>query len=130
MSNETTKASDKVEINGDEAALDPTRRNLITVQLVQNGGANRIQAKLKQALDEDGWSQAIREQADVLLRSGEVTTFEELEQRILQMIKDNENGPTREGSTPTSLQPSRQALEYGAVQVKKELEGIMVLKKK
>lgn len=130
MSNDNTKDSDKIAVNGEEAALDATKRNQITLQLLENGGVKRVEAKLKQALDETGWSQAIREQADVLFRSGEVTTYDECMQRILEMMKNNENGPTREGSTPTSLQPTREALEHGATQVKKELEGIMVLKKK
>lgn len=129
MANNSTSNADKVEVNGEEAALDPTRRNQITLALLRNGGVKRIEAKLQQALDESGWSEAMRDQIDVLLRSGEASTYDEVRQRVLQMMADHENGPTPENSTPTNLQPTREALEYGGAQVRKELEGILELKK-
>ena len=130
MANDSSNPG-KVEVNGEAPALDPTRRNQITVALASNGGLKRIEGKLKQGLDEAGWSQAIREYADVLLRGGEVTTFPELEERIYDHIKANERGTTVPGSSGApDLAVPRDALDHGATQVKKELAEILQPKKK
>lgn len=116
----------KIEVNGDTAGINPTLRNQIITRLAINGGIQRIEAKMKQGLDEAGWSQAIREQATQLLRSGEVTTFPELEERIQTMIGyplvDSEG-------TMSSLQVTTDNVRPGADQIKKEVLDVTEDKK-
>lgn len=132
MANNSTNQA-KVEVNGDAPGLNPTLQNQITMGLAQNGGLKRIEAKLKEGLDEAGWSQTVREYATLLLRNGEVTTYPELEEKVKRHIFADSNGNTTNdnsgGAPAPNLAVPREALERGAAQVRKELAGVLEMKK-
>ena len=111
----------KIEVNGDTHSLNPGLRNAVISKLAVNGGIDRIKDRMKQGLDECGWSEAVREEATRLLRSGEVTTFPELEERMKILVGpplvDSEN-------TLSSVKVPRASVQPGADQIKKEVEAV------
>lgn len=123
----------KIEINGATSGTDSALQNDITLALLQNGGVARIQRSLKERLDEAGWSQALREYVEHLMRSGEASTYDEVMGKVMQQIKapptsSQSNGVNGSAHAP-NLRIPQSAKEGGAEQVRKELEQIVEMKK-
>jgi hypothetical protein len=120
MANDANKP---VSVNGASSGVDPQLQSDITRALIQNGGIKHIQDSIRQALDEEGWSQDLREYATRLFRSGEATTYPEAEKKIYQLINSGAKGTTA-GVADPDLRLPQSAKERGVEVVKKELQGV------
>ncbi|KAI5928668.1 hypothetical protein F4810DRAFT_16890 [Camillea tinctor] len=71
------------------ATLDPDLRSQINTLLLREGHINKIQEQLLHSLDAHSanWPSAIQSHALALLRSGEVSTFPALIQRVLEDVR-------------------------------------------
>lgn len=118
-------ATEKVQVNGSTSGHDPDVQSQIITALLQNGGVARIQQKLRERLDEDGWSQNLREYIVKLFRSGEVETFEQAEKKVYQAIRVGGamNGAGG-GVCAPDLSIPQTAKDGGVEAVKKELRNV------
>ncbi|KAK3067209.1 hypothetical protein LTR53_016050 [Teratosphaeriaceae sp. CCFEE 6253] len=114
----------KVQINSATSAQNPTTQSQISTALLSNGGIKRIQETLQQRLDEDGWSQALREYTIKLFRSGEATTYDEALNKVMAKIRASG------GSDGVDLRVPESAKVGGAEAVKRELERVCVVGEK
>lgn len=135
MAATTNGTISKIAIPPTASGTDPDLQNAITAALLHNGGVARIQRTLQQRLDEAGWSQNLREYTERLFRSGEAYTFDEAIAKVMQQIRGG-TGAARGGDgvaagegMPPDLGIPREAKEGGVEVVRRELEGILVLKK-
>lgn len=117
--------------DGEVPFLSGDLREDITRKLIVNGGAKRIEAKLKQDLDADGWTEMLRAYCDEQLRSGKVTTYNELSAKVHANIEANmrTDPPASVVEGEPNLRPSREAYDGGGQQVIKEVGQIIKLKK-
>ena len=129
MANNNT--NQKVAINGDTSGWNPTVQDQITLALVQNGGLKRIQTTLKQRLDEEGWSEQLRNYCTRLFRSGAAVTYDDALTIIMRRIQAGEADPqgVDDGVPAPDLSIPSIAQHAGADAVRKELAGVVEKKK-
>ncbi|KAF2862551.1 hypothetical protein K470DRAFT_199991, partial [Piedraia hortae CBS 480.64] len=109
-----------VGVNSSSNGYDLDFESQIKGILLQNGGIRRIQGVLRQRLDEDGWSQSLREYITRLYRSGECETYDQAEAKVMQAIHQGSAAGT---NTPNlSIPPT--AMEGAVETIKKEIEKI------
>ncbi|KAK5136861.1 hypothetical protein LTR08_001783 [Meristemomyces frigidus] len=115
-------ANSKVQVNGGSCGSDISVQSQITAALLQNGGVKRIQDTLKQRLDEEGWSQNMREYVVQLFRSGEATTYDDAWTKVMHQIRAG-NGAANgaNGASAPNLSIPQSAKDDGVEAVKKEL---------
>ncbi|KAK5711238.1 hypothetical protein LTR15_012526 [Elasticomyces elasticus] len=113
--------SSKVQVNGSSSGQDVSLQSQISSALLQNGGVKRIQETLQQRLDEEGWSQNLREYVTRLFRSGEATTYEDALGKVMGRVRGGGQGEGPDLTVPVS------AKQGGAEAVRKELEGVLVV---
>ncbi|KAK5116395.1 hypothetical protein LTR62_007942 [Meristemomyces frigidus] len=111
----------KIQVNGTTSGTTPDVHSQITTALLQNGGVKRIQETLQQRLDEDGWTQSLRDYVVRLYRSGDATTVDEAYGKVMQHVGGA-------GGEPDLTVP-KSAREGGAEVLKKELERICVVER-
>ncbi|KAK0266598.1 hypothetical protein LTR91_007465 [Friedmanniomyces endolithicus] len=112
-------ANKVVQVNGTTSGHDPNVQSQISTALLQNGGVKRIQQTLQQRLDEEGWSQNLREYIVRLFRSGEATTYDDALGKVMQHIRGSAGEP--------DLQIPQSAKQGGADAVRRELEKVCVM---
>ena len=109
---------------------DLTNTDQIVATLTHNGGLARIESTLRQRLDEAGWSQAVKDTATRLFRTGEASSFDEAYAAILRMVNLEGAGAgdgkamamAMAGMTAgTALRIPREAKVCGAEAVKREV---------
>ncbi|KAK4555627.1 hypothetical protein LTR86_007380 [Recurvomyces mirabilis] len=111
----------KVQVNGTTSGYTPDVQSQITTALLQSGGVKRIQETLQQRLDEEGWTQTLRDYVIGLFRSGEATTYDDAYSKVMQHIGGSAGEP--------NLSVPRSAKEGGAEVLRKELEKVCVVEK-
>merc|ERR1712130_823072 len=79
-----TTMSNKVQVNGASSGVEPALQSQITTALLQNGGVKRIQDTLKQRLDEEGWSENLRNHVTAMFRSGEAITYDDAMAKVVR----------------------------------------------
>lgn len=119
----------KIQVNGASSGNDPDIQSQIIAALLQNGGVKRIQDTLKQRLDEENWSQDLRNYLINLFRSGEASTYDEAWNKVMQQMRAG--GSTANGANGSTINLSipQSAKDGGVEAVKKELTGVCVLDK-
>ena len=120
----------KVSVNGSSSGNDPNIQSQITAALLQNGGVKRIENTLKQRLDEEGWSERMRNYIEHLFRSGEAVTFDDAWAKLMPLVNDapgTANGAN--GTSAPDIKIPQSAKDDGAEIVKKELTAIVVMDK-
>jgi len=119
----------KVAVNGNTTPANPSLQDDITLALLQNGGIARIQAALRQRLDEAGWSEYLRNYVTGLFRSGECTTYFEAMEKVKAQVKlqgrDDEEGAPATGGLVIPVSAAEGAV--GAVT--RELREVCEMKK-
>ena len=121
----------QVAVNGDSSGWNPTLQDDIILALNQNGGLKRIQATLRQRLDEAGWSQDLREYCTHLFRSGAAVTYDDALTIVMRRIQSGEadHQGIDNGVPAPDLAIPDEAKQAGAQTVKKELQGVLKQKK-
>ncbi|KAK3713798.1 hypothetical protein LTR37_008284 [Vermiconidia calcicola] len=127
MSGNSSNQQQQLTADGSTSGWDPTTQEKIVLALGQNGGLNRIQATLKQRLDEAGWSQDLREYITHLFRSGAAVTYDDAKAIIMKRIQAGEADPTgaEDGVPAPKLAIPSSAQHDGADAVKKELASLL-----
>ncbi|KAI6790662.1 hypothetical protein KC360_g7736 [Hortaea werneckii] len=120
--------SNKVQVNGASSGVEPALQSQITTALLQNGGVKRIQDTLKQRLDEEGWSENLRNHVTAMFRSGEATTYDDAMAKVLQQIRAGQDDGSN-GAHASGLAIPQSAKDGGVEVVRKELMGICELDK-
>lgn len=137
MANSTTtpNGSSKVEVNGTTSAHNLSTQSQVNLILAANGGHKRIQSKVKERLDEAGWSQDLREYCTRLFRSGEAVTYDDCMAIVTKRVNECKAGNVSTGeqqfgvAAPDLTFPEESKKGF-KVAVEKELEPILELKKK
>ncbi|KAF5027860.1 hypothetical protein F66182_1 [Fusarium sp. NRRL 66182] len=112
MSNNTPSTPVKVPssaANHTQATLDPDLRSQINTVLLRDGHVSKIQEALLHALNSHStnWPTLIQSHALALLRSGEVTTFPALLNRVLEDVRhDSALNPVSSSSNGSSAKPT------------------------
>ena len=130
MANNSTNQQ-QVAVNGETSGWDPTTKDQITLALAHNGGIKRVQATMRQRLDEAGWSQDLKEYCTRLFRSGEALTYGDARAIIFKRIQSGDaatNGAS-DGVPAPNLSIPIDAQHGGAEALKKELAQIVKHKK-
>ncbi|KAK6396138.1 hypothetical protein LTR65_010248 [Meristemomyces frigidus] len=126
-------ANGKIQVNGSSSGGDPSVQSQITMALLQNGGVKRIQDTLKQRLDDENWSENLRKYLIALFRSGEVNTYDEAWNKVMQQIRNGAQGGTVNGVNGGTAAPDLsipQSAKSGGVEaVKRELAEICMMDK-
>ncbi|WPG98915.1 Hypothetical protein R9X50_00171500 [Acrodontium crateriforme] len=117
-----------VSVSANSSGANPTLQTEITQALLQNGGIGRIQRTLQQRLDEAGWTEALRNYATELFRSGEATTYDEAVAKVMQAIKSGAQAANGATVAVPDLRIPEDAKESGATAVRKELDEILDFK--
>ncbi|KAI6835609.1 hypothetical protein KC340_g6923 [Hortaea werneckii] len=120
--------SNKVQVNGASSGVEPALQSQITTALLQNGGVKRIQDTLKQRLDEEGWSENLRNHVTAMFRSGEAITYDDAMAKVLQQIRAGQEEGSN-GAHASSLAIPQSAKDGGVEVVRKELMGICEMDK-
>ncbi|KAK5110975.1 hypothetical protein LTR85_000685 [Meristemomyces frigidus] len=123
-------ANGKVQVNGSSSGTDPSVQSQITAALLQNGGVKRIQDTMKQRLDEEGWSENLRNYLIQLFRSGEANTYEEAWNKVMLQTRGEGAGVTNGvngDAAAVDLRIPQSAKTGGVEVVKKELAKICVM---
>lgn len=127
----TTNTNGKT--NGATVAVDDTTkgwepdfRDQVVLALRDNGGLNRIQATMRQHLDESGWIEDLKKYVTELYRSGKASTYDEALALVNQRMKEDDESSA--ALTPDLTIPDDAKLG-GAEAVKKELRGVVKTKK-
>ena len=84
----------KIQVNGTTSGYSPDVQSQITTALLQNGGVKRIQETLQQRLDEEGWTQNLRDYVIRLFRSGEATTYDDAYNKVMPVSYTHLTLPT------------------------------------
>ena len=121
----------QVAINGDTSGWNPTVQDQVTLALAANGGLKRIQATLKQRLDEKGWSEDLRNYCTRLFRSGAAVTYDDALTIVMRRIQAGAADPegADDGVPAPNLSIPKDVQQAGADAVKKELAPIVKQKK-
>ena len=121
-------ANSKVPVNGASSGNELNFQSQVTAVLLSNGGVKRIQDTLKQRLDEEGWSERMRNYVEQLFRSGEAVTFDDAWAKLMPLVNDGPgtvNGAN--GANAPNLKIPQSAKDDGVEIVKKELTEIVVM---
>ncbi|GAB7366695.1 hypothetical protein MBLNU230_g0653t1 [Neophaeotheca triangularis] len=126
----TTAANSKPHITPNTSANTPSVQEQLNLAIAANNGVSRIESVLRQRLDEQGWTQALREYTTALLRSGECKTFDEVKGRVEALVGFVGEGEEREGKGKAGepdLKVGKEVQEGCVGVVKKELERVCVV---
>lgn len=118
-------------VNSSSSGYNPSVQDEINLALAQSGGFARIEAAFRQRLDEQGWSQNLKQYCTHLFRSGQVTTYDEALTEIMKHVRwpgGEKKGQMNGSGDAPDLVISQDAAEGGAEAVKKELAKVCKMK--
>lgn len=121
-----------IPVDSNTSGWEPTVQDQINLALATNGGIKRIEAVMKQRLDEAGWTQNLKEYVTKLLRSGEATTYDDCLAKVMAAIEGKAdtnmvNGASGDIPAPDLKMPE-DAKQDAARAVKKEMKPLLVEK--
>ena len=127
--------NNQIPVDSNSSGWEPTVQDQINLALATNGGIKRIEAVMKQRLDEAGWTQDLREYVTKLLRSGEATTYDDCLAKVMAAVNVKEgangvaNGAGSGAVQAPDLKMPEDAKVDAAAAVKKEIRPLLVEKK-
>lgn len=129
--NGTTKGEPKVAINGETSGWQPDTREEILIAMGQNGGLKRIQATMRQRLDESGWSEDLKNYITALFRSGAAITYDDALKIVKERMESEVADPdgNDHGVPAPNLALPQSVKEDGKAIVVKEMRAITKTKK-
>ena len=123
----------QIPVDSSSTGWEPTIQDSINLTLATNGGIKRIEAVMQQRLDENGWSQNLREYVTKLLRSGEASTYDECLAKVMAAVTGGKEGAVNgarggvEGAP--DLRMPEDARQDAAGAVKREILPLLVEKR-